>query len=124
MEVPKSSSSLGYRIVSAGTEWVAPPDATDCKPTTPQRAVALERFDGIDGAARIITACRRKQVTQCHLIPPYEQYQERPHHVSGDAGGTGVAGNVRSPSIMALCQRMSWTTLRSKSDASSRNDAR
>ena len=40
-------SSLGYRIVSAGTEWVAPPDAADCKPATPQRTVALECFDGI-----------------------------------------------------------------------------
>ena len=32
--LPRSLSSLGYRIVSAGTEWVAPPDAADCEPAT------------------------------------------------------------------------------------------
>ena len=49
----------GHRIVAAGSEWVTPPDAAECKPASTPRSVALERFDGIGGTTRIITACGR-----------------------------------------------------------------
>src|SRR3954465_3402861 len=117
-----SSSSLGDRIVSAGTEWVAPPDAADCEPATSWGAGALERLDGIDGAARIITARRRKQVAERYLVTPHTQHQERPHHVSADAGGIGVLGGG-ADAITTPCHRLIWMRARSKSDASSGNDA-
>ena len=60
--------------------------------------MALERLDSVRGTARIITACRRKQVPKAHLIPAYEQDEECSDHVAlgtvdggVSAGGTGRA---------------------------------
>jgi hypothetical protein len=69
----------GHRIVAAGTEWVTPPDAAECKPASAPCTMALERLDGIGRATRIIAACRRKQMTKRHLISPYEQNEDQLH---------------------------------------------
>ncbi len=44
--------------------------------------MALERFDGISGAARIITARRREQGAERHLVGAYQQNEKRPHQLS------------------------------------------
>jgi hypothetical protein len=44
--------------------------------------MTFERFDGISGAARIITARRRQQGTQRDLIRPHQQNEKRPHQLS------------------------------------------
>ena len=46
--------------------------------------MALERFDGISGAAGIITARRREQGTERDLIGAYHQNEKRSHQVSFD----------------------------------------
>ena len=59
---------LGYRIVAAGTEWVTPPNSAECEPATAHRTMTLERFDGVGGATRIITARRGKQGAEHYLV--------------------------------------------------------
>jgi hypothetical protein len=44
--------------------------------------MALERFDGIRGTTGIITARRRKQMTERHLVAPHTENEECPHQVS------------------------------------------
>jgi hypothetical protein len=73
---------LGYRIVAAGTEWVTPPDSAESEPAPTQRTMTLERFNGVGGATRIITAGRRKQGTERHLVCTHKQNEKRSHQVS------------------------------------------
>ena len=75
---------LGYRIVAAGAEWVTPPNSAECEPTSTESAVTLERFDGVSGAARIITARRREQGAERNLIGAYQQNENRSHQLSLD----------------------------------------
>jgi hypothetical protein len=44
--------------------------------------MSFERFDGIGGTTRIITARRGKQMTERHLIPPYQQDEDQFHELS------------------------------------------
>ena len=88
---------LGYRIVAAGSEWVTPPDAAECEPATAQRAMTLERFDGVGRATRIITARGGKQWAECYLVRAHDQNEKRPHQVSFSAesaeGEDGCSGS-------------------------------
>jgi len=61
-------------------------------------------------------------VAERYLVTPHTQHQERPHHVSADAGGIGVLGGG-ADAITTPCHRLIWMRARSKSDASSGNDA-
>ena len=61
---------------------MTPPDSAECEPAPTQRTVTFERFDGVGGAARIITARRGKQGTERHLIGTYEQNEKTSHQVS------------------------------------------
>jgi len=75
-------------IVTARAEWVTPPDAADGEPASTQRPMAFQRFDGIGGAARIITACRGQQVPERHLVCTHTQDENGSHQVSlGSVGG-------------------------------------
>jgi hypothetical protein len=78
----KAVGPSGHRIVAAGSEWVTPPDAAECKPASAKRTMALERFDGISRATRIITACCRKQMPEGDLVASYTQNEEQSHQVS------------------------------------------
>lgn len=68
-----------HRIVSAGSEWVTPPDTAECEPATVPCAMTLERFDGICGATGIITARGGKQVPERDLIASNTQNEQRAH---------------------------------------------
>jgi hypothetical protein len=46
--------------------------------------MTLERFDGVGGAAGIITARRGQQGTERYLIRTHEQNENRSHQVSVD----------------------------------------
>jgi hypothetical protein len=108
-------SPLGYRIVAAGTEWVTPPDSAECEPATSERTMALERFDGVGGATRIITARCRKQGAECDLVRTHEYNEKRSHQVSldpGSAGGPRV-GDCRGSGVrhFSSCARIRSTSV-------------
>jgi hypothetical protein len=54
-------------------------DATHGKPATAQRAVALERLNGIRGAAWIITARGGQEWRERYLVPAHEQNEHGAH---------------------------------------------
>ena len=83
-------------------------DPTHCKPATTQRAVTLERFDGIRGAAWIITARGGKQRRERHLVAAHEQNEKSAHDgyyvggaAVGDAGLEWRSTSARKPSTSA-----------------------
>ena len=80
--------------------------------------MALERFDGVSGAARIITARRRKQGTERDLIGPYQQNEKRSHQVSLDDSLGPRSGEVNPGSGSATRHRWSCVITRSTSVAS------
>jgi hypothetical protein len=80
--------------------------------------MALERLDGIHGTARIITACRGKQVAKAHLVATHEQDEQRSHHEE-----LGVAGGEGSGDAVAAAQRSSCMSTRSISVPSWSNAA-
>ena len=57
-------SLSGHRIVSAGMEWVTPPNTAECEPATAKRSMPFECLDGVRGATGIIAARRGKQVSE------------------------------------------------------------
>ena len=79
-----------HRIVTAGSEWVTPPDSAECEPATSERTMALECFDGVGRATRIITARRRKQGTERYLVRTHEYNEKRSHQVSLDPASAGL----------------------------------
>ena len=78
-EPEERAARSGHRIVAAGTEWVTPPDAAECEPAPAQRPVAFERFDGVRGAAGIITACGREKMPERDLVSPHTQNEKSAH---------------------------------------------
>ena len=63
---------------------MTPPNSAECEPATTQRAMTLERFDGVGRATRIITARCGKQGTERYLVCTYNQNEKRSHQVSLD----------------------------------------
>src|SRR5690242_7807129 len=84
-------SRLGNRIVSAGTERIAARDALRRQPYALDRPMFLERFDGVRGAAWIITAGRRKQRAQRDLVAADQKNQHGAH--GGLLARAGLARN-------------------------------
>lgn len=79
MQAGDLANSLGDRVVSARTERMAARDAARRQPTTAERSMFLERFDGVRGTTRIITARGGKQRRQRDLIPTHEQHEDGTH---------------------------------------------
>ena len=113
LKADERETRSGHRIVSAGSEWVTPPDAAERKPSSAPRPVALERLDGVRGTARIITARGGKQVAKAHLISPHDEDEERSHHVALGVDGGGAASGDGEPAV----HRASWAMARSTSAA-------
>ena len=86
--------------------------------------MTLERFDGVSGAARIITARGRQQGTECHLVCAYQQNESGPHQVSPaeEPASRSSAVGIGTGSLSRHC--WSWTITRSTSVASDENGAR
>jgi hypothetical protein len=113
---------LGHRIVSAGPEWVTPPDSAEGEPATTQCAVALERFDGVRGTAGIITARGRQQGTERDLIRTHEQNEKRSHQVSVGSGSAELPRGGGKSGVAAR-QAFSCVSIRSMSAASTEKAA-
>ncbi len=77
--VRKSLERLGDGIVAAGVEWMTPGDPPDGEPAPAPRSVPLERFQCVGRTRWIITAGRRQQRREAHLIQA-DQPDERSAH--------------------------------------------
>lgn len=95
---------------------MAPSDTAHSKPATAKRSVPFECFDRIGGAARIITARRRQQLSERDLIASHQENEHRTHQepLVLPAGGRLDSDGRR---------QCSCAMTRSMSDASSANDA-
>jgi len=74
-------------------------DTARREPTAAQRAVLLERFDRICGAAWIITAGRGQQRAQRNLVPANEQDENGTH--SGRLPVSAIGGRTKQRSFSA-----------------------
>src|SRR5262249_47490525 len=75
----KPESSLGDRVVPARSKRVAARNATHGEPATAKRAVPLESFDGVSGAAWKVTARSGQKRRQCDLVAAHEENKKSAH---------------------------------------------
>ena len=94
---------------------MTPPYAAEREPSSAPRPVALERFNGVRGTARIITARGGKQMAKTHLVAAHDQNEDGSHHETlGAEGGTDSAG-AGSMDTGGGLQRASCMSMRSTS---------
>jgi len=86
--------------------------------------MTLERFDGVRGAAGIITARRGQQGTERYLIRTYEQNENRSHQVSVDPVSGALLGEGDGGTESRARQAISCVIIRSTSEASAEKAAR
>jgi hypothetical protein len=102
---------------------VTPPDSAECEPTSTQRTVSFERFDGVSGATGIITARRGQQGAERYLISAHEQNEECSHQVSLDPESAADSRETGAP-VSVDPQFASRARMRSISAASAEKAAR
>jgi len=74
---------LGYRIVTADMERMAPSDPANRENQSAPRPVLLQRLNGVHGAAGRVPAHRRKQRPEEKLVRANEGNQDGPHAIPG-----------------------------------------
>ena len=61
-----------YRVKTAGVKGLTAPEPPDCKPATPDQAVAVDGFQRVTGTTRVKPALVADKGAEQQLVKPYE----------------------------------------------------